>query len=79
MLKAIKIKLYPNKNQENYISNLLGSSRFVYNQCLSFKSIEYGLWDNKTGLKDIGKYLIELKQTNKWLKESHSKVLLKTD
>ena len=75
MLKAIKIKLYPSVEQENYISNLLGSSRFIYNQCLSYKSIEYGLWDNKTGIKETGKHLIELKKEYDWLKESHSKVL----
>ena len=75
MLKAIKVKLYPDDNQIIYINKLLGSSRFVYNQCLSFKSLEYGLWDNKTSLKDIGKHLIKLKQDNVWLKESHSKVL----
>jgi len=75
MLKAIKIKLYPSDDQINYMNNLLGSSRFVYNQCLSFKSIEYGLWNNKTGIKETGKYLTNLKKEYKWLKNSHSKVL----
>ncbi len=75
MLKAIKIKLYPSDEQTNYINNLIGSSRFIYNQCLNFKSLEYGLWNNKTGIKETGKHLIELKKEYKWLKDSHSKVL----
>ncbi len=75
MLKSIKIKLYPNEIQENYISNLLGSSRFVYNQCLNFKSTEYGLWNNNTGIKETGKYLTKLKKEHKWLRDVHSKVL----
>ena len=75
MLKAIKIKLYPTDNQSIYINKLLGSSRYVYNQCLNYKIHEYYLWNNPTGIKNTGKYLIELKTKNEWLKESHSKVL----
>lgn len=75
MLKAIKIRLYPNQIQQTYINQLLGSSRYVYNKCLNFKSLEYELWNNPTGIKDTGKFLLELKQNNPWLKDSHSKVL----
>ena len=75
MLKAIKIRLYPNDNQSIYINKLLGSSRYVYNKCLRYKIDEYELKKNTTGIKDTGKYLTELKQEKEWLKESHSKVL----
>jgi len=75
MLKAIKIRLYPNDNQSIYIKKLLGSSRYVYNKCLNYKINEYSLWNNTTGIKDTGKHLTELKQEKEWLKESHSKVL----
>ena len=37
MLKAIKIRLYPNNTQEVQINKLLGCYRLVYNQCLSRK------------------------------------------
>ena len=36
MLKAIKIRLYPNKEQQFMINKLLGCYRFVYNQCLEY-------------------------------------------
>jgi len=75
MLKAIKIRLYPTDNQQLYINKLIGSSRYVYNQCLNYKINEYSLWNNTTGIKDTGRHLTELKQTKEWLKESHSKVL----
>ena len=75
MLKAIKIKLYLNDYQKIYANKLLGSSRFVYNQCLSYKSLEYGLWNNTLNLSDLNKHVIELKQDKEWLKESHSKVI----
>lgn len=76
MLKAIKVKLYPNDVQKDYMNKLIGSSRFIYNKCLEYKSAEYNK-DNKksTGIKETGKYLLELKKDNEWLKESHSKVL----
>ena len=61
MLKAIKIRLYPNQDQQIYISKLFGCSRFIYNKCLSFKSIEYGLWNNSVKLKDTNKHVIDLK------------------
>ena len=75
MLKAIKIRLYPSQEQSIYINKLLGSSRFVYNQCLNYKINEYTLLNKPTGIKDTGKYLTELKIEKEWLRESHSKVL----
>ncbi|HNC58780.1 MAG TPA: RNA-guided endonuclease TnpB family protein [Leptospiraceae bacterium] len=56
MLKGIKVKLYPTKNQEIYINNLLGSYRFVYNKCLEKKIEEYTLNNKSFGLKDLGVY-----------------------
>ena len=75
MLKAIKIRLYPTDNQIVYINKLIGSSRYVYNQCLNYKIIEYSLWSNPTSIKDTGNHLVKLKSEKEWLKESHSKVL----
>ena len=56
MLRAIKIRLYPNKEQEVYINKLLGSSRFVYNQLLNKKINDYK--DNQIthNLSSLGKY-----------------------
>ena len=41
MIKALKIRLYPNQQQASYIDNLLGSYRFVYNKCLNYKITAY--------------------------------------
>ena len=54
MLRAIKIRLYPNKTQEEYIGSLLGSYRFVYNQCLDKKIKSYTNDKVNLGLKDLG-------------------------
>ena len=37
MLRAIKIRLYPNKGQELKLNKVLGCYRFVYNQMLALK------------------------------------------
>ena len=36
---------------------MIGTTRFIYNKGLSFKSLEYGLWNNKTSLKDTNKFV----------------------
>lgn len=78
MLKAIKIRLYPNKTQEVYIGKLLGSYRFVYNQCLSLKKEKY--IEDKTNLKltELGQYFhndLTKNEEYKWLNEHNTKVL----
>lgn len=56
MFRAIKVKLYPNKQQEQVINKILGCYRFVYNHMLALKQQEYD--DNKISLSlcDISKY-----------------------
>ena len=41
MLRAIKIRLYPNKSQEQTLNKVLGCYRFVYNQMLAQKQNAY--------------------------------------
>ena len=41
MLRAIKIRLYPNKEQELKLNKVLGCYRFVYNYMLALKQKEY--------------------------------------
>lgn len=76
MLKAIKIRLYLNKEQEKKINSLLGSYRFIYNQCLNFKIERYKNNKQNTSLSDLGKYFHgELRDNFDWLKEHNTKVL----
>lgn len=80
MLQGIKIRIYPNEEQEVYISKLLGSCRFLYNKCLAHKIEIYNSTHKSVSFSDLGKYLTELKTREEytWLKESHSKVLQQT-
>ena len=80
MLRAIKIRLYPNKEQELKLNKVLGCYRFVYNQMLALKQQEYN--DNKKslGLTDLSKYfhgtLLKDEQYS-WLKEQKAKSIRK--
>ena len=78
MLKAIKIRLYPNKNQEVYINKLLGCYRFTFNKCLELKKNKYTEENISLGLKDLGKHFHQnLTKNNDYifLKEHNTKVL----
>lgn len=41
MFRAIKVRLYPNKSQEQELNKVLGCYRFVYNQMLAKRKIAY--------------------------------------
>jgi len=78
MLKAIKIRLYPNKSQEEYINKLLGCYRFVYNSCLNKKKEAYLVDKSNLSLKELSCYFHNELTKNKdylWLNEHNTKVL----
>lgn len=76
MLKGIKIRLYPNKFQESKLNSLLGSHRFVYNQCLAYKKQRYESEKLNTNLSNLGKFFHgELRNEYEWLTEHNTKVL----
>lgn len=75
MLKAIKIRLYLNDEQVNYVNNLLGTSRFIYNNLLAYKIKKYQDEKYNVSFGELGKKLVELKTEYEWIKNSHSKVL----
>jgi putative transposase len=78
MLKALKIRLYPNKTQEVQINKLLGCYRFVYNQCLNKKITSYEKDKTSENLTSLGHYLhgyLTKQDEYSWLTEQNTKVL----
>ena len=78
MLKALKIRIYPNKAQANQINKLLGCYRFVYNQCLEKKINSYKEKKTSENLTTLGHYFHnELTKDKRysWLQEQNTKVL----
>ena len=78
MLRAIKIRLYPNKNQATMFNKLLGCYRVVYNQCLARKIKSYEETKTSENLSTLSNFMFHelLKDDNFiWLREQNTKVL----
>ena len=78
MLRAIKIRLYPNKEQEQKLNKTLGCYRFVYNHMLAIKQEAYNKDKTNLGLCELSKYLLGTLRKDEqyaWLKEENTKVM----
>ena len=78
ILRAIKIRLYPNKTQEQTLNKVLGCYRFVYNQMLAQKQNAYNRDKSNLGLCELSKFFhgtLLKKDEYSWLKEQNTKVM----
>ena len=78
ILRAIKIRLYPNKEQEQTLNKVLGCYRFVYNQMLARKQEAYNADKANLGLCELSKFFhgtLLKKSEYSWLKEQNTKVM----
>lgn len=78
MLRAVKIRLYPNNTQEVQINKLLGCYRVVYNQCLARKINSYKenkVSETRTTLSKFYHHELIVNPDFIWLKEQNSKIL----
>lgn len=78
MFRAIKVRLYPNKTQEQTLNKVLGCYRFVYNHMLARKQNAYK--EDKTNLSvtDLSKWFhgtLLKDEQYVWLKEQNTKVM----
>ena len=78
MLRAIKIRLYPNKEQEQTLNKTLGCYRFVYNHMLALKQEAYKRDKTNLGLCELSKYFygtLRKDEQYAWLKEENTHVM----
>ena len=78
ILRAVKVRLYPSKEQTSTINKVLGCYRFVYNTMLSQKQQAYNERKENLTVCDLSKYFhgTLLKDENySWLKEQNTKVM----
>ena len=78
MLRAIKIRLYPNKEQEQTLNKTLGCYRFIYNHMLALKQEAYNRDKTNFGLCELSKYFhgtLLKDEQYAWLKEEHTNVM----
>ena len=81
MLRAIKVRLYPNKEQEQKLNKILGCYRFVYNHMLALKQEAYKRDKTNLGLCELSKYLFGTLRKDEqyaWLKEENTKIMIQS-
>ena len=67
MLKAIKIRIYPDSVQKDFISKQLGCCRLIYNKFLDYKKTQYEQNGQSISQIQLGKYLTNLKKQDEYL------------
>ena len=79
-MKAIKVKIYPNKEQSILIEKHFGCARWVYNYALDRKIKHYQTTKESLSIYDIQKEITQLKkqEDTKWLSEVDSQMLQQT-
>lgn len=78
ILRAVKIRLYPNKTQEQTLNKVLGCYRFVYNRMLARKQEAYNTDKINLGLCELSKFFhgkLLKNEDYSWLKEQNTKVM----
>ena len=73
-IKGIKLRLYPNKSQQNQLLQMFGNDRFVWNQMLGMAKQRYQNNPSSQFVNEYGmNYLLkQLKQEYPYLRESDS-------
>ena len=67
MLKSIKIQIYTDSVQKEFISKQLGCCRLIYNKLLDYKKTQYEQNKQSVSWSQLGKYLTNLKKQNDYL------------
>ena len=77
VIKGIKLRLYPNKTQQNQLLQMFGNDRFVWNQMLAMAKQRYQNNPSSKFINEYGmNYLVKpLKKEYPFLKESDSSSL----
>ena len=78
MLRAIKVRLYPNKEQEQELNKVLGCYRFVYNHMLAKRKTAYETDKTTISVLDLQKYFhgtLLKDEEYLWLREQNTKVM----
>ena len=77
MLKAVKVRLYPNSEQKQIISFQIGGVRYVYNRALSLRKFAYQKFGLKIGKFALINHITKLKKREKtsWLKKIDSQAI----
>ena len=78
MFRAIKVRLYPNKAQEQELNKVLGCYRFVYNHMLAKRKTAYETDKTNLSAAYLSKWFhgtLRNDEQYAWLKEQNTKVM----
>ena len=78
MLRAIKVRLYPNKMQEQELNKVLGCYRFVYNHMLARRKDAYKTEKKSLSYNELSSYFYNVLRKDvqyAWLKEQNTQVM----
>ncbi|HQS72934.1 MAG TPA: transposase [Sulfurovum sp.] len=77
MLKAVKVRLYPNAEQKQCIASQIGGARYVYNRALTLRKYVYTKFGIKIGKFALINHITKLKKraNTSWLKEIDSQAI----
>lgn len=75
MLKVVKVRLYPSREQQQSLEQSFGNRRWLWNYCLNLMSQTY--LDTGKGLSgyEVKKLIPQLKKEHKWLSLAYSACL----
>lgn len=78
MLQVVKVRLYPNNQQQEALSQSFGNCRWLWNYCLNLMNQTYK--DTGKGLSGyaLKKQIPQLKKEHEWLKLTYSQCLQQT-
>ena len=79
-MRAIKVRIYPNKQQELMINKSLGCVRFIYNRALALKKSRYETYKDNLSTIEIDKMVTFWKKTEEmsFLKDANAQSLQQT-
>ena len=78
MFRSIKVRLYPNKAQEQELNNVLGAYRFVYNYMLDKRKTAYETDKTNLSVNNLSEYFhntLRKDEQHDWLKEQNTHVM----
>ena len=76
--KTYKFRMYPNREQQVTINKFVGTSRFIYNNCLAQVEEIYKNNRENITIKVLEKELEKIKTNNPWLNEVDPSILITT-
>ena len=75
MLKVVKIRLYPNSQQQEALSQSFGNCRWLWNYCLNLMNQTYKETGKGLSGYAVKKQIPQLKKEHEWLKLTYSQCL----